>query len=74
MAVAGSPSVWELEERAASEMCPWNPHQPWLGRCQRAARERWELLFRGMLTSPHAQLPIASLFPSVLLSRLNACI
>lgn len=74
MAAAGSPSVCDLEERAAWEMCPWNPCQPWLGRCQRAARERWELLSRGVLASPHAQLPIASLFPSVLLSRLNACI
>lgn len=74
MAAAGSPSVCELEERVAWEMCPWNPCQPWLGRCQRAARERWELLSRGVLASPHAQLPIASLFPSVLLSCLNACI
>lgn len=71
MAAAGSPSVCELEEGAAWEMCPWNPCQPWLGRCQRAARERWELLSREcwpyLMPTAHS-IPI----PFVLLSRLNA--
>lgn len=78
MAAAGSPSVCELEEResTASERCPWNPSQPWLGRWQVAARRGvgGALLPRGTLTLPHAQLPTASLLTSTLLPCPNACI
>jgi hypothetical protein len=61
MVAAASPSLGEgsLESRPAQ--------QPWLGRYQRVAGERWALLSRGMLTPPLTQLPTASLLPSLLL-------
>lgn len=37
--------------------------QPWLGRCHRAAGERWALLFRGTQTPALTWLPIASHVP-----------